>query len=352
MGVYILILITVWVAWFVSRTDRRYQHIVSLMLIILISIIAALRYNVGMDYLSYDEIFNSIKYGNGNDIEPGFYALCRFVNLIGGTSQLMFLVCSIFTLLIYYKAFRFLSNNIVLTLSVFILFGQMYLNTFNAIRQCVAIAIFCYSIKFIIEKKCLKYLFCIIVASLFHMTALLLIPLYWILTKKWNFIVKIFILLVSIYFLPNFILLLISNSSYASYLTFEKFSTDASFINYLYIVVGAVIMIFEKKLLLNFQHRNILFNINFISLILSVLFIVFSGTPMTMVVVRLNYYFIIFYAVMVARILSDIKKTEIKLICELGIYVIFSILFIRTTLIYGVDYNLLPYEYNINLIRL
>lgn len=352
MGVYILILITVWVAWFVSRTDRRYQHIVSLMLIILISIIAALRYNVGMDYLSYDEIFNSIKYGNGNDIEPGFYALCRFVNLIGGTSQLMFLVCSIFTLLIYYKAFRFLSNNIVLTLSVFILFGQMYLNTFNAIRQCVAIAIFCYSIKFIIEKKCLKYLFCIIVASLFHMTALLLIPLYWILTKKWNFIVKIFILLVSIYFLPNFILLLISNSSYASYLTFEKFSTDASFINYLYILVGAVIMIFEKKILLNYQHRNILLNINFISLVLSVFFIVFSGTPMTMVVVRLNYYFIIFYAVIAARILSDIKMPGLKFICELSVYVIFSILFIRTTLIYGSDYNLLPYEYNINLIRL
>jgi len=64
-------------------------------------------------------------------------------------------------------------------LFLFIVLG-FYFSTFNGIRQWIAIAVFMYSFKYIKQKELLKYLICIIVASLFHITAILLLPAYFL----------------------------------------------------------------------------------------------------------------------------------------------------------------------------
>ena len=62
---------------------------------------------------------------------------------------------------------------------VFASFG-FYGNSLNFIRQCIAIAIFLYSIEYIKKKKFIPYLLIILLASTFHKSMLIMIPVYFI----------------------------------------------------------------------------------------------------------------------------------------------------------------------------
>lgn len=349
---YFFLLFLVWLAWFVTKNDKRDRIAMSWLMLFVAVFIAAFRSKVGMDYLSYERIFNIVnRQDSYSDIEVGYRALCRFVGWIGGSSQMMFAIMSITTILIFYESYKRLSSDLVLSLSIFILLGQMYLNTFNAIRQCLAVAVFMFSIRYIINKEYLKYLLCVFIASLFHTTALILVPFYWVLPIRWNFVTKLGILALVAIVLPTILLTLISKSDYAVYLFFEDYAKEVSVTNYMYLAIGVGILLFESKLLRNCGYRNILFNINYISVILLVLYVVFSGTPITMVITRLNYYFIFFYAIIIAFLVVDLKPLSFRILCELGIYFVLSLLFIRTTLIYGEKYHLLPYSFNFKLFQ-
>lgn len=63
---------------------------------------------------------------------------------------------------------------------LFYLYKTFFYTNFVILRQSIAMMIFFFAIKFIIEKKFIKYVICILIASLFHTTALILLPLYFL----------------------------------------------------------------------------------------------------------------------------------------------------------------------------
>lgn len=56
----------------------------------------------------------------------------------------------------------------------------------NAIRQAMALMIFFYSIQYIIDRKILNYLLFLVIASLFHQSVLLMFPLYFLNSLRFN----------------------------------------------------------------------------------------------------------------------------------------------------------------------
>lgn len=345
---YIILLLLIILLSLVARIYPSYRNVIGKILTIVLIIIAGFRYNVGMDYKSYNDIYNSIKDINTGAYETGFIFLCKACSFIGGTSQLMFLTMSILTIVLLYQTYKKYSPDLVFTLVIFICFGQMYLNTFNAVRQCLAISLFAYSIDYLEHKQFIRYSVSIILATLFHSSAILLFPLYWILDKKWNKNIVIGILIGAI-LLSGIIVKIINSSSYAIYLRFNKFAEEVGVINYIYLAISLAIFVFGDKIMEQYKDRYIFLNINSILLVLFVLYIKFSGTPMVMVVGRFVYYFIFFYAIIFARMVFDIKNHVSRFNVKICVYAILILMFLRTTLLHGTEYHLLPYHFNFQL---
>ena len=162
---------------------------VSLLVPILVS---ALRFNVGTDYVSYVQMFHSlsvIPIGNYftevfPKIEIGFYLLIQLSSWLTNGPFLVFLISAALSVGFFYaglKKYGVKHQALVYLLYLLIIFPT----TFNGIRQGIAAAICFYAITFIISRKPGKYLLWIFIASLFHVSALFLIPLYLV-----NLIVK------------------------------------------------------------------------------------------------------------------------------------------------------------------
>lgn len=56
----------------------------------------------------------------------------------------------------------------------------------SAVRQSISLAIYLYSIRYIHNRNIWMYFLLVILASLFHFSALVLFPFYWLLRHQWS----------------------------------------------------------------------------------------------------------------------------------------------------------------------
>ena len=150
----------------------------------------------------------------------GIYLLCKdFGNL-----RLCFFILAFiplfFTFAGLYKLSR-ICNPFVSSL-LFLLF--FYNEFFNATRQCPAIALVFYSYTFCLSRKFIPFLLCILAATLFHSTAILALPIYFLYPSReldsWGYFCRFFLFgvtLVGASFFLGQVLNLDSFSRYASY---------------------------------------------------------------------------------------------------------------------------------------
>ncbi|MGL5752122.1 MAG: EpsG family protein, partial [Paraclostridium sp.] len=93
--------------------------------------------------------------------------------------QLMIFTCATITTVLNLWTIRKYSKCFELEIFMYIASG-FYLVTMNGIRQCLAAAILFWATKYIIEGKFIKYLITVIAMSTIHGTALVMIPIYFI----------------------------------------------------------------------------------------------------------------------------------------------------------------------------
>lgn len=350
MEVYAILLTLGLFFLFITRINRELQYVSGVSFMVMLGFVAAFRYDVGMDYFAYELLYDDMVRHEPGEIEVGFWALCRFCELIGGTPQLMFALLSAGTLCLFYRGFRYFSNDLVLTIFIFMCIGQMYLNCFNAMRQTVAIALFLNAMTFIPQRKIWMYMLCVALGTCFHNTAIILAPLYWLLPLRINKIMVIAaagVLAVSSTAIVQ--LILNSASGYESYLFAGRFITDTTAANYLYLAMSVGIFAFAKWLMPDNPHRNIYQNLNTLSMFCFVLYFVFSGTPVMIVITRLSYYFMIGYALSLPAIIRSIDGRAIQLSSTAILVGVLIFLFVRSTIVKGEEYNLLPFDFNFQL---
>ncbi len=209
----------------------------------LLFIFLAIRYNYGNDYKAYYEGFNEINSYASVDIldsanyyfEPGWILLCQIFEPFGFFSLIAFL--SLINCITYYKLIKEYVPSEYYWFAIFVyVFDPSYLLVhLTAVRQALAIQIFIYSIKFILNRNLLKYTICILLASTFHTSAYYLLPLYLLNKVKFTFKGKYSILALFVYFLlfqfGNFlkpyleILIAATQDKYAKYEEFAEFNT-------------------------------------------------------------------------------------------------------------------------------
>ena len=155
----------------------------------------ALRFDIGNDYRQYTQTAHEAYVGGYVVTEIGFNMLVRVLYLIAGGEyyELVFAVFAFFTLLFFLMAFAKQSESFDQTYFLFMTWG-LYFQSFNTVRYYLALAIALFSMKYVLERDYIKFVFWIVIAALFHKSVLLVLPVYWIATfawKKWQIIAGI-----------------------------------------------------------------------------------------------------------------------------------------------------------------
>lgn len=151
-------------------------------------LISALRYGIGTDYFwTYYPTFFRIRHGYnlGRSLEPGFLLLNKFVASFSDDVTWVIAICAILFFTFVGKAILEQSENP--TLSILLLVGTgLFQFSMNGMRQAIAIAIWMYAIKYIKKQRFGMYVVCMLFASLFHTSGLLLIPFYFLYRLKFD----------------------------------------------------------------------------------------------------------------------------------------------------------------------
>lgn len=140
---------------------------------ILMTCMLAFRYGQGTDYEGYRQNYYGIDYHS----EVGYRILSHALRDIGISFEVFIAIVSAFQMFCIYRAITLHSQYRCLSLAI--LYPTIYLTYFySAIRQGILIAFFLgFMVGWLKEKQYKKMFFSIIILSLFHWTALLLIPI-------------------------------------------------------------------------------------------------------------------------------------------------------------------------------
>ncbi len=167
----------------------RYRYGFLLTTGVLCWLLASLRYVTGFDYRFYETIFQAISSAGLNvpaelqDIEPGFLMLNLLAASLGfGYRGFLFLFHFLFTVLVFawigrYSPAPWLSVYLFVTL-------QYYALSMNFLRQALAAAVILWIYPFLKSRRLLPCCGIILLSACFHRTALIMLPLCFLLRLR------------------------------------------------------------------------------------------------------------------------------------------------------------------------
>lgn len=322
--------------------SRDIKSWIFLNIIIVLFLLSTLRYDVGMDYKAYFNIFltnidtNEYGFGKMRDI---------FRQVLGEYSPYIFF--TLVSLVISVSVFKYISTYSkypLLSLTIFLCFGQYFLATLNLVRQEVVIYLFWgFLINSIIKKKMICYITSIIVLSfLFHTTALILIPIYF-LAKELNIRLKI-VVFIFFLFSQSVLIQLIEASSYSIYLLMDDFTAKITILQIFFFVLSLFFFIVFQTLKNKNRYQILLENINFINLLFGCSMLMFSGTPIMQVCSRLSYYTGPIYIILIPNYIYSLKLKSNKMILYYFTAFLYAFIFIFALSTNGESQNLVPYK--------
>ena len=197
---YILIFIFCVFMFFlnIKTHSEKTKHILEIITIIVLILFSGTRFEIGgSDYFVYKKIYNNVLpiFGtpflqyieniNKISIEPGFYVLSSFVKSFSFGFEIFTLIHSIIFYSLMYKALKKYNLNFNFFIIIF-LYKLFFYNTFISLRQSIALVIFWMSLKYLINRKFIKYMCCCILGVLFHTASLILIPIYYLYNIKFK----------------------------------------------------------------------------------------------------------------------------------------------------------------------
>ena len=150
--------------------------------------IAAFRRYVGHDYNIYGWIYinsitSSVDTISHDRVEKGYTIINKLLSDYFAEYQTIFIVCALFyAIIIAYLVYKYCEIPWI-GFACFLTFG-VYFNALNFQRQMIAGFIVAYALRYIEKNQFWRYLMLVIFASCFHLSALIMIPFYFILKIK------------------------------------------------------------------------------------------------------------------------------------------------------------------------
>ena len=236
---------------FISKYN--YKYLICLVLAFLpLFLVSGLRYDVGTDYYYvYTPHFYDIMNGDkGVFTEKTFILLNQIIYKFTDNSQWIFIITSFIYVLFMALAITKISNNYLISVLVLI-FGGYFFSSMNNVRQNVAVAIICYAYYFVMNKKYIRFILLILLASCFHIVAIIALPALFILSldkinnirrKEFLYLGIIFAILLA----WPLARLILANTKYSRYVQVENGNAVTNYI-YLYGALFILLYIFGSQ---------------------------------------------------------------------------------------------------------
>lgn len=314
-------------------------------LVLFLSSFCVLRVHTGNDYQTYINHFHDIVCGNYVVTEKGFNWIVKLVYwfLDEENYLVIFGIFGFATVLIFVKALYEQSCDFQMSFFLYMALG-LYFQTYNTVRYYFALGIVFYSIRYVIRNEYVKFIVAILIASLFHKTALIVIPLYilakipW---KKWMLVVFALLSLTGL-FMEDFYMKVFLKL-YPSYLNEEEYLAGGGF-SYVNIARCLAVLVFSLFVYYRnggFEDNNMKFYF-YLNLGALALYTCFSFIPF---VSRIGYYLNIthlLYLPMLIRYLPQGKvRTAWKAIILTAGLLYFMIFLDKAT---AMNVRILPYS--------
>ena len=175
---------------FFSQKSKKYKaQLLFLIAIILPVLLAAFRYEVGTDYIGYKKIYEKSSIMTLNQwisTELDFSGVPFGIWLVSRVSGLFnshILFFGLMALIIYLPVAWTLKTEYsgeVVFLGSLLFLTTIFSNGFNGIKQCAAISILFFGLKYISKRRIFPYILTVLIASLFHPTAIVALLLYFL----------------------------------------------------------------------------------------------------------------------------------------------------------------------------
>ncbi len=273
-------------------------------------LVSGLRNNIGDTYFyikSYEDKDFTWEYIVANK-DPGFGILQMLLQTISKDPQLLLFITALITnILIGITLYKY-SRMIELSFFVYITAG-MFTVSLNGIRQFLAASIIFIATKYILNGDFKKYALLVILASTIHQSALILIPIYFIVRREaWTKVTfLLFVLAIAIVFGFNqFSELLFSSledTQYSKYSSFDE--GGASSIRVLVDSVPVIIAFLgREKLRKLWPKSDIIVNLAVINLIFMII------ATQNWIFARFNIYFSLYNLILISFIIYLFKENS------------------------------------------
>lgn len=155
-------------------------------LAVIFIIFSSIRWSVGTDwspYLYFFEVVKNVPVGEAG-YEVLYELLQRFVQLFSYNYTSMLLFTAV--IIIFFTYFTVRQYSYYPAISILMLYAYSINSSGFGYRQDIAIAICFFSFNFIFKRKLISFIISVVIASLFHQSAIVFIFAYWYYDIRWT----------------------------------------------------------------------------------------------------------------------------------------------------------------------
>lgn len=319
----------------------------------LLIIFAAGRYQVGTDIVLYNRTFARLSESDWQSVlsknnDLLFFIIAKVTYGIGGRVLTWGVFASLTAIPVYYA----LKNDYPeasFGIAYFTFLCSYYVTSFNVSRQMVAVSLVFWALKYVTRNAPVKFIILVLIATGFHTSALLAIPIWFLWDRKkgapvigYRRVLILLIAIVSVILYQTIILRVASNidifQKYDSYSSAKSGGMNRDF--YVRLLELIIILLLRKKLVESDKRNDYLISLLFISVLIN-----FTGFIHPQVK-RIAYYYAMPARVILFGYLPYCFSGKNRAIVKMLLVLWIAGLFVLTAYILG-EANLIPYRFDL-----
>lgn len=313
----------------------------------------------GSDYYMYEAFYSRVvpigdyfkglyePYFRTKSFETGYVILSSIIRSFDFTNGPYFymFVIAVINFCIFFPSLREYTPYVMIAI-LFFLYKAYFWHEFTLLRQSLAISLFTYSIRFVHRKEYWKYIAINLLGVSFHATAIILLPLCFILNKKFND--RTILIFMGVAFVLSFlapymwqlchkVATMIGIGERLSFYVMDKRSINP--LNIIEILVVLFVALFYRKI---YESKEPYFNIFLNIFLFSSLFVIsFSSFE---VFARFKEYFVVAYMILISYFVGHVSNNRSRWAIFLGLTLYVALGYFRYIFIFD-DGGLIPYKW-------
>ena len=216
LSIYVIQMLYILICGYVFKNSKR-RFLIAAFFALFVVMAFRSATKIGVDSAtSYYTGFSNAPFAGFGWPNPGLTFVMKMIHRFSGDYQWFIVITAAWVCFAYYKLLVKYSENGFISVMWFM--GMLfYTLLFDALKQAWAMAFLCFAFDAIFEKKTIRFLVFVGLASLFHFPAFVFLPAYWISKLKLNksFPIIMSVIFVFVFFFRTQILDLM-NSTYGS----------------------------------------------------------------------------------------------------------------------------------------